>query len=153
MYTRRNVEVDDVSSEVIALYTDPVNALSGSQGAWQCRYWHSSKVKDNPYPWFDSTFDRVKSSIGDLYIDEWWFTCGAPGDEYSWHVHSRYAWTGVLYIQTPENSGGIEFKNGKEHQIFCPQVGDFLLFPGTLAHRVLKNLSNDYRISVAFNLR
>jgi hypothetical protein len=32
-------------------------------------------------------------------------------------------------------------------------VGDFLLFSGNLAHRVLKNNSRDFRISVAFNFK
>lgn len=153
MYTHHNIKVDNITSEIISLYEDPANARGGNQGTWQCRYWHSSKVKDNPYPWFDTTFTRIKNCVGDLNIDEWWFNCGAPGDEYRWHVHSHYTWTGVLYIQTPKNCGGIEFKNREEHQTVYPQVGDFLLFPGTLSHRVLKNMSSDYRISAAFNLR
>ena len=58
----------------------------------------------------------------------------------------------MLYVQVPENSGGIEFRRQEEYQVFYPTAGDFIEFSGNLAHRVLPNLSDDYRISVAFNL-
>jgi hypothetical protein len=59
----------------------------------------------------------------------------------------------VLYVQTPENSGGIEFRRQEEYQVFYPAAEDFIQFAGSLAHRVLPNLSSNYRISVAFNFK
>lgn len=149
MYTQSHIAVDEgVAEEVVKLYRDLDNARGGIYGTW-----HSRRIKTNPYPWFDATFNRVAEAIGDLRIDEWWFNCGEPGDEYRWHSHTPYLWSGVLYIQTPENCGGIEFRSRESHEILQPQAGDFLLFPGTLAHRVLPNLSTDFRISVAFNFK
>ena len=149
MFDQSHIEVDDiVAEEVVKLYRDTKNARGHRYGTW-----HSRRLRTNPYPWFDATFNRVAAAVGDLVIDEWWFNCGAPGDEYRWHGHNPYKWAGVLYIQTPENSGGIEFKRHGEHQVFQPSVGDFLVFPGNLAHRVLKNNSRNFRISVAFNFR
>ena len=149
MFEQSRLEVDPgIAEQVIQLYRDLDNARGGAYGTW-----HSRRLRTNPYPWFDATFNRVAVSTGDLKIDEWWFNCGEPGDEYRWHSHNPYPWAAVLYIQTPENSGGIEFKRRGEFQVFQPAVGDFLLFPGNLAHRVLKNHSADFRISVAFNLK
>lgn len=149
MYTHSRIDVDDgVAAEVIKLYKDLDNARGGQYGTW-----HSRRIKHNPYSWFDSTFNRVATAIDDLRIDEWWFNCGVPGDEYRWHAHTPYLWAGVLYIHTPVNCGGIEFRQFDSYETFQPSVGDFLLFPGTLAHRVLPNLSTDYRISVAFNFK
>ena len=149
MYTQSRIEVDAVvAEEVIKLYRDLDNARGGIYGTW-----HSRRIKTNPYPWFAGTFNRVAAAVGELTIDEWWFNCGESGDEYRWHTHSPYKWAGVLYIQTPENSGGIEFQRKGEFQVFQPSVGDFLLFPGTLAHRVLPNTSDQVRISVAFNFK
>ncbi len=149
MFNQSRIDIDaNIANEVIKLYKDLDNARGGRYGTW-----HSRRIKTNPYPWFKSTFNRVAEAIGDLRIDEWWFNCGEPGDEYRWHSHTPYLWSGVLYIQTPENCGAIEFRHKEAHEIVQPQVGDFLLFPGTLAHRVLPNLSTDFRISVAFNLR
>ncbi len=147
MYTQSHIAVDEsVAAEVVNLYRDLDNARGGQYGTW-----HSRRIKHNPYSWFDSTFNRVSGSIGDLKIDEWWFNCGEPGDEYRWHAHTSHPWVAVLYIQTPENSGGIEFRRQGEFQVFQPSAGDFLVFSGNLEHRVLKNNSTDFRISAAFN--
>jgi hypothetical protein len=149
MFTQSKISVDDnIAEEVVKLYRDPKHARGHRYGTW-----HSPRIRSNPYLWFESTFNRVAAAVGDLTIDEWWFNCGAPGDEYRWHTHSPYKWAGVLYIQTPENSGGIEFKQGDEHYTHTPQAGEFLLFSGNLAHRILKNHSEDFRISVGFNFR
>lgn len=149
MYTQSHIAVDEgVATEVEKLYRDLDNARGGQYGTW-----HSRRIKHNPYPWFAATFNRVAAAVGDLRIDEWWFNCGEPGDEYRWHSHTPYLWSGVLYIQTPEDCGAIEFRHKEAHEIVQPSVGDFLLFPGTLAHRVLKNQSTDFRISAAFNFK
>jgi len=149
MFEQSRLEVDPgVASEVVRLYKDPSNARGHSYSIW-----HSSRIRTNPYPWFASTYNRVAESIGELTIDEWWFNCGAPGDEYRWHTHNPYKWAGVLYIQAPENSGGLEFKHNEEQYTHTPQAGEFFLFPGNLSHRILKNHSEDFRISAGFNFR
>jgi hypothetical protein len=149
MFSQSTITVDPcVADEVVKLYRDLDHARGGAYGTW-----HSRRIRTNPYPWFESTFNRVAAAVSDLNIDEWWFNCGEPLDEYRWHTHSPYKWAGVLYIQTPENSGGIEFRRQEEYYTHTPQAGEFLLFSGNLAHRVLKNNGDDYRISVAFNFK
>lgn len=149
MFEQSRLEVDlGVAEEVVRLYKDPKNARGHRYSTW-----HSSRIRTNPYPWFATTFNRVAAAVNDLVIDEWWFNCGAPGDEYRWHTHTPYKWAGVLYIQTPENSGGLEFRNNEERYTHTPQAGEFLLFSGNLSHRILKNHSDDFRISVGFNFR
>jgi hypothetical protein len=149
MFTQRGILVDkDLAEEVVKLYRDPEHARGHRYGTW-----HSPRIRRNPYLWFESTFNRVAAAASDLTIDEWWFNCGAPGDEYRWHIHRPYSWAGVLYIQAPENSGGIEFRQDQERYMHTPQAGEFLLFSGNLAHRILKNMSTDFRISVGFNFK
>ena len=148
MFEKSKISVDDnIAEEVVKLYRDPNHARGHRYGTW-----HSPRIRSNPYPWFESTFNKV-AAASNLTIDEWWFNCGAPGDEYRWHTHSPYKWAGVLYIQTPKNSGGIEFKQDQERYTHTPQAGEFLLFSGNLSHRILKNHSDDFRISVGFNFR
>ena len=148
MFEKSKISVDrNIALEVVKLYRDPKHARGHRYGTW-----HSPRIRSNPYPWFESTFNKV-AAASNLTIDEWWFNCGAPGDEYRWHTHSPYKWAGVLYIQTPKNSGGIEFKQDQERYTHTPQAGEFLLFSGNLSHRILKNHSDDFRISVGFNFR
>ena len=149
MFTQSRILVDNnVAPEVVKLYRDLDHARGGAYGTW-----HSRRIRTNPYKWFESTFNRVAAAVGNLTIDEWWFNCGEPLDEYRRHTHSPYKWAGVLYIQTPENCGGIEFKQDQERYTHTPQAGEFLLFSGNLAHRILKNMSTDFRISVGFNFK
>jgi len=149
MFKQSRLEVDlGVAEEVVRLYKDPKNARGHRYSTW-----HSPRIRTNPYSWFAATFNRVAGAVNNLVIDEWWFNCGAPGDEYRWHTHTPYKWAGVLYIQAPENSGGLEFRNNEERYTHTPQAGEFLLFSGNLSHRILKNHSDDFRISVGFNFR
>ena len=149
MFEKSKISVDrNIAKEVVKLYRDPKHARGHRYGTW-----HSPRIRSNPYLWFESTFNRVAAAASELTIDEWWFNCGAPGDEYRWHTHTPYSWAGVLYIQTPENSGGIEFRQDQERYTHTPQAGEFLLFSGNLAHRILKNMSTDFRISVGFNFK
>lgn len=149
MFTKSSITVDPgVAENVITLFRQLDRGRGGPYGTW-----HGQRMKKNPYPWFQSAFDLVSNAIGSKRIDQWWFNCGQKGDVYRWHSHSPYLHSAVLYIQVPENSGGIEFRKQEEYQLFQPSVGDFIEFSGNLTHRVLENCSNDYRISAAFNLK
>lgn len=148
-YELKRVNVDpSIAQEVIKLYKELDRGNGGEQGTW-----HSSKAKTNPYSWFDNTFTEVKNALGKLTIDEWWFNCGELGDEYRWHKHVTHPKAAVLYLQTPPGSGAIEFREYEGYHTFHPTPGDFIIFSGNLAHRVLQSNSLDYRVSVAFNLR
>lgn len=150
MYQQSQIAVDDgVAQEVVRLFKELDHGRGGRLGTW-----HGVRMRDNPYEWFQPTFDRVAAAVASNWrIDQWWFNCGEPGDEYRWHAHSPYAQAGVLYVQVPPNSGGIEFRRQEEYHVFQPTAGDFIQFAGNLAHRVLPNCSGDYRISVAFNFK
>ena len=149
MFTQSRVDIyPGVALEVVKLFKELDHGRGGALGTW-----HGARMRHNPYEWFQPTFDRVATAVAPLRIDQWWFNCGQPNDEYRWHSHSPYTHSAVLYIQVPENSGGIEFRRYEEYQVFNPTVGDFVQFAGNLAHRVQRNLSADYRISVAFNLK
>ncbi len=148
MIEYHKISVDDcVATEVVRLYQRLDHARGGQYGTW-----HSQRMNHNPFEWFESTYSQVQQALGSLTIDQWWFNCGGPGDENRWHSHSPYKWAGVLYIQISNMAGAIEFKKNGSFQVFNPEIGDLLLFPGNLAHRVRKNLSTEHRISAAFNL-
>lgn len=166
LITQRKILIDaDVAEQIIDLFkrfdvdnvrTTPREILNNYFGVWYPR-----KVRTNPYAWFDATFARVQEAIGDdLEINEWWFNCYNYPWQYNWHTHIPHMYAAILYILTPENCGGIQFKSVEESNVYNPQnvythhpsVGDFLLFPATLPHRVQRNASQNYRIMAAFNL-
>ena len=104
-----------------------------------------------------------------------WVNINKPGDCNIKHNHPTCDLAGVLWIKCPENSGNIIFYNPtgfeafneinsynsdfKNKNNFChtylfpPVEGRILIFPSHLQHRVKKNMSNEDRISVSFNLQ
>lgn len=87
------------------------------------------------------------------------------------HIHPHSHFSGIFYIMVPSNSGTISFtRNDLTHQYLNlnqfsnntdfnivheinPEEGLFIMFPANLSHQVNPNLSDDRRISVAFNLQ
>jgi uncharacterized protein (TIGR02466 family) len=98
-----------------------------------------------------------------------WIVKSSPNQSSIFHTHPNSMFSGVLYLQVPENSGGIIFKkkldliphfsipvnkntlyNSKYSKIDAKK-GFLLLFPSWLSHKVEENSSEQERISVAFN--
>jgi uncharacterized protein (TIGR02466 family) len=95
------------------------------------------------------------------------------------HTHPGVIWSGVYYVQCPENSGQIYFSDPRvQAQVLRPRIhaegkqqphnwsevfyepieGRMILFPAWLLHEVQPNLSQDAgeqgnRISISFNLQ
>ncbi len=66
--------------------------------------------------------------------------------------------SGVYYVQVPEKSGNLvllyPYNSHVTHKFpIMPKIGEFFLFPSSMDHYVTRNLSNDLRISVSFNLK
>jgi uncharacterized protein (TIGR02466 family) len=126
---------------------------------------------------------RVSKELGynkdyKLDIGTMWSIINPPGSANRAHVHPGCLWSGVYYIQAPENAGSIEFveprtvhlmnqaryiPNQKRPQDcwtkvrFAPTAGRMLIFPSWLYHAVDPNLSKEpgdaaNRIIVSFNL-
>jgi uncharacterized protein (TIGR02466 family) len=86
------------------------------------------------------------------------------------HNHPNSILSGVYYLQTPENCGGITFTDPRSASrmlnppltefnlwtlpkiSYKPQAGSMLLFPSWLMHGVEPNLSDEARISMSFNI-
>ena len=100
-----------------------------------------------------------------------WINVNAKGGSNLIHSHPNSHWSGVLYIQQPNdvtgNSGMIEFinpnqegrdlagllpKNGFDPIMrIRPKAGQMVIFPSYLLHSVYPNDSDQDRITIAFN--
>ena len=109
----------------------------------------------------------VKVHIANCWINEnYKFSYNEP------HVHPLTSFSAVYYIKTTPNCGNIEFYNENSivgfmnlyseylpdssdfHSKFTitPVQNDLIIFPSYLKHGVTQNLSDDPRVSIAFNL-
>lgn len=102
-----------------------------------------------------------------------WYNKFYPGDWAGAHFHANSFISGVLYLNTPIDSGGIVFHNdthrsnlfgpffnppfGKYTKFngstmtFEPEQGDVYLFPSSIPHSVERNDSQEVRESIAFD--
>lgn len=110
-----------------------------------------------------------------LVMDNLWFNINSKYSYNRSHIHAKSFFSGVYYVKVPENSGNLNFRNPSNLQrLFVNEINDCLneinnftaqnwviqpknnmlvLFPSWLEHDVDQNLSDDDRISIAFNTR
>ena len=100
-----------------------------------------------------------------------WANINGKGDWNSTHNHPNCHWSGVHYVQVPQNSGQIAFFDPRPginmldtsnefldlfRQIprtVEPKEGMTVIFPSWLQHQVTTHEADEERISIAFNLR
>ena len=75
-----------------------------------------------------------------------WVNKHKPGDGGGQHSHSNAMFSGVMYFQTPRDSGDIVFTCSS-----ILQEGMIMFFPSHLSHYVKVNKSKEDRYSMAFN--
>ena len=102
-------------------------------------------------------------------LDESWYNFSKPGMWQEFHMHPESDISGIFYVTAPKDSGNIIFnppasaynfhklthraRNMQPNVWFEPVVGRMLLWPSYLEHMVVKNVSNEERISIAFNVK
>jgi len=88
-----------------------------------------------------------------------WATVHSTCEGHEEHNHVDSKMSMVYYVNVPEGSGGIQFKDPREgfHDdlLIQPKAGEFIGFPGWLRHEVLTTKQNargsGKRISIAWN--
>lgn len=112
-------------------------------------------------------FDFTKAN---LVFQEMWINKNSPGDYNKAHVHPNAVLSGSYYVKVPQNSGNIEFYDPVRERIMsvypikkrtkvnsqaleyrCSD-GLLVIFPSWLQHSVQPNRSDDFRVSIAFNM-
>jgi uncharacterized protein (TIGR02466 family) len=104
----------------------------------------------------------------EFYITQSWLNYTEPGKFHHKHTHSNSIISGSLYFNAQEGKDKIFFFNDSYTQIWCTprewnqynsvswnfpvKTGDIILFPSNLPHSVEPTVSDDTRISLAFNV-
>lgn len=98
-----------------------------------------------------------------------WANMHDAGGYNTLHMHPGHLLSGVYYLKVPPQAGAIVFRDPKYAAIMTgisgdqpfsrnfesvvPVEGQMLLFPSWLEHRVEENLSDQERVSIAFNVK
>jgi uncharacterized protein (TIGR02466 family) len=122
----------------------------------------------NPAYEFAKKLNPVKNIK--LELISYWINLNKQNNYNLMHCHEGFL-SGVYYIKTKENCGRLVFQNGDltkmtndyfkyfNHSSFYSnyatpvQEGELYLFPSNTLHYVEPNLSNEDRVSVAFNIK
>jgi len=85
------------------------------------------------------------------------------------HLHPDSIISGIYYVKVPEDSGKLRLFNPNVHSrmqvscydkcpiwkepeiVYTPYEKKLIMFPSEILHEVEPNLSDDYRVSIAFN--
>lgn len=109
---------------------------------------------------------------GKLKLDNIWINILDPGGFHSGHIHPHSVISGTYYAQAPDGAAALKFEDPRlpmmmaapardasaprELQSFvyiAPQAGAVLMWESWLRHEVVRNESDERRISVSFNYR
>lgn len=153
-------------------------------GGWHS---HNDLHKDSNYDRITNAIHQAASLVSesegyhgeyDLKIGTMWSIINPPGSSNQAHIHPGCQWSGVYYIQAPEDSGNIVFTDPRTENLmhqpryqpkrtrpkhcwtkvnFTPTAGKMIIFPSWLYHSVLPNLSQEEapasnRVIISFNL-
>jgi uncharacterized protein (TIGR02466 family) len=103
----------------------------------------------------------------DVRLINYWFNVNDNRDYNQFHDHPFSYFSACLYVKIPENSGNIVFerpdplklciwtqKNNEHNRgmyIHQPVENTIVIFPSFIKHCVEQNMSDESRISIAFN--
>ena len=116
----------------------------------------------------DMNWDKEKQVVK---INNMWAIINTGGSSNAQHQHGNSNISGAYYVRAPKNSGDIVFYDPRPAPVYfhpnakspnllnaqvnsvSPKEGVLVLFPSYLDHSVNKNLSNEERIVISFNIR
>ena len=102
--------------------------------------------------WTSGNISNEVPLLANFNVLSSWFCINTPGSYNEWHNHLGIPASGGIYIQTPANSGDIEFRNEDQILTITPPSGLMIQFPGNLEHRVTVNNSKQDRICLVLNM-
>lgn len=153
-------------------------------GGWHSKnFLHREPEYEELVGLISSATDQMGEEMGydptrKMQVGTMWSIINPPGASNRAHVHPGCLWSGVYYVQAPENCGRIEFteprtahlmnqprykpnaKRKREYWTkvrFMPEPGRMIIFPAWLYHGVDPNMTeakgdDGNRVIISFNL-
>tara|TARA_R100000687_G_C6442205_1_gene161095 strand:- start:381 stop:947 length:567 start_codon:yes stop_codon:yes gene_type:complete len=170
----KNIDHKKIKKYVNTIKKEEHKITASNVGGYHSQYFYS------PFP---SCLDKLNNEIngflkesvrkeylckGEVFIHNSWFISNKTMDFNKPHKHPPYSFSGVYYIDVPENSGDIVFHNQFEMNNYAmyydkwnalnskdfrvtPQSGMLLVFPAWLEHYVTPNKNKKERLIYSFN--
>lgn len=165
------LDLAEIRAEILALKQQNPGRTLSNQGGWQ------SQFLDRSLPWVGTVVEQqmplIKSVLKEQGYDHEptlvgsWANVNPPGS-FNWpHDHPGALLSSTVWIQVPPESGRLVFDSpmvqaqppvvmtavAQPQQGVNPEANLVAIWSSHLTHRVDPNLSQDLRISMAFNWR
>jgi len=133
--------------------------------------WFLDCIVDIHDTYHDGQFRAMLRTASLSFVCTAWANVNRKGHWNNLHNHAGSHWSGVYYVQVPENCGEISFLDPRlsinmlatghefldlfasDQHAITPQAGMTVIFPSWLHHLVKASHSDEPRISIAFNMR
>tara|TARA_B000000557_G_C20655503_1_gene392366 strand:- start:81 stop:650 length:570 start_codon:yes stop_codon:yes gene_type:complete len=152
---------------------DPKGVVKSNHGGWQSEQMEDGIIYTELCDILDKSIHEI--TVKKLEILGYWININTPNSYNRIHNHPASHFSGVYYVQVPDDSGTIYFENPHTFEAFAEiqsytdrfkydstqyhyldvtgREGTLLMFPSYLKHGVQENKSESDRISISFNAR
>ena len=140
-----------------------------NRGGWQSRAdLHKEPALEDLKKQIYDVCKSIFPSMQGLWFQQMWAAVNKKGNYNLLHQHGRYMLSGGYYLQVPENSGKIQFRDPRpgamanwiatnvlragEWEGYVPKASDLMIWPAFLDHQVAPSQSDEDRIMISFDL-
>ena len=170
----QDVDLEGIKKECYQMQMNDNGRVVSNEGGWQS---NDISLTENTHhtshliSTINIMVNEVRNNINfsPVHLSNAWFNINSPGNSNIRHTHPGCVFSGVFYIDTPNDCGDLEFHrdlrfsdymwnefNKNDSKTFVtwrisPEPYKLVIFPSYLVHSVTPNKSNDNRISLSFN--
>jgi len=108
-------------------------------------------------PYLEPYLEKIL--FNELYYNKFkilgcWFQQYIENDRHTWHTHIPSTWTGIYYLELPNDAPRTSLLTPLKDKIVTPDVdeGDIIIFPSMIKHCSLTNASKKRKTVVSFNV-
>jgi len=91
----------------------------------------------------------------EIEISNMWFQRYSKHSNHKWHYHTRSNWTGIYYVELPEEKVKTQLYDLNKNKIIDDiklKEGDLFVFPANILHRSPPNISEKNKTIISFNV-
>lgn len=173
-----NLDTDELKNFCLMKSKTIPGRVRSNVGGWQGaseEFYHEDSILQNVILAVNEKIDYVSEQLemsDKLHFANFWININKKGDSNLKHCHPKSFLSAVFYVNAPEPSSDIVFYDPRPQRTFAesdcfsrwntlnalsngitPKTGLLLIFPSWLEHEVAPHLSDEPRISIAFNYR
>jgi uncharacterized protein (TIGR02466 family) len=171
------IDIDGLEKLAYKMQKNSEGRVISNRGGWQSNNLSDNTMFKKLIDMIEKKAIKVhdtvyKQGTGEYKLTNIWININHPNSHNACHIHPEADICGNMYVKTPENCGNLYFDDPRlihrmnesynnniindrltyKQVAYTPAAGIILFFPPWIQHGVEPNMSNEDRISIAFNM-